>query len=309
MAKTVNAYLVDAPNIIVSRTMNPICAVPQMSWGSKATDGGNLLLNEDEYKGLVSAEPGAKKYIKRFMMGDEFINNIKRYCLWLVDCPPSDLRSLPLVKARVEAVKKFRSESKKEATRKKAITPTLFDEIHQPNTNYVALPAVSSERRYYIPIGFLPPEVIAGNKIYFIPDASLYDFAIVTSAMHMAWMRYTCGRLKSDYNYSNTIVYNNFPWPEPNEKQRADIEAAAQAVLDARALFPDSSLADLYDPDTMPPALAKAHQKLDKLVEKAYGKSFDSDAERVAFLFERYQALTADLFTEAGKKKEKKQAR
>jgi type I restriction-modification system DNA methylase subunit len=166
-AKSINAYLIDAPNIIVARRTSPLCAVPQMSWGSKATDGGNLILSEEEYLELIQAEPNAKKYIKRFMMGDEFINSIKRYCLWLADCSPSDLRSLPRVKARVDAVKKFRLESKKEATRKKAITPTLFDEIHQPATDYIALPAVSSERRYYIPIGFMSSKVIAGNKIYF----------------------------------------------------------------------------------------------------------------------------------------------
>jgi type I restriction-modification system DNA methylase subunit len=302
-ARTINAYLIDAANIIVQRMMRPICNALPMSWGSKATDGGNLILNEEEYLQLIKAEPEIKRYIKQFMMGDEFINNVKRYCLWLKDCSPAELKRMPNTLLRVEAVKKFRLSSKKEATRKKASTPTLFDEIHQPDSSYIALPAVSSERRYYIPVGFLSPDIIAGNKIYFIKDAALYDFGVITSAMHMAWMRYTCGRLELRYNYSNTIVYNNFPWPTPTDKQREDIEVAAQAVLDARAKFPECSLADLYDPDTMPPELAKAHAKLDRLVEKAYGKTFESDAERVAFLFERYQQLTADLFTEAPKKR------
>jgi hypothetical protein len=242
-----------------------------------------------------------------FLGADEFINGIERYCLWLKDAPPTLLRNSPFIRQRLEAVRNFRLESKRDATRELATTPAQFAFISHPDTPYLLFPSVSSERRDYIPLGFMPAETIASNLCLIVPDATLYHLGILTSAMHMAWMRAVCGRLESRYRYSAGIVYNNFPWPEcsPSPQtspckgegaKREAIEAAAQAVLDARAQFPDATLADLYDPLTMPPALLHAHQKLDAAVDRAYGKTgFKSDAERVAFLFARYQALTSLL--------------
>jgi len=296
LSRQINPYLVDAENIVVTSRTTPLCDVPIMGRGSQPTDNGNFLFSEEEYKNFVTQEPNAAPYIKQFMMGYEFINNIRRYCLWLVDCPPDVLKKLLLVRERVENIREYRMKSTKEATRKKSSTPTLFDENHQPTQDYIGFPQVSSERRRYIPIGFLSPDIIAGNKIYVIPNATLFHFGVLTSLMHMAWIRYVAGRLKNDFNYTNTIVYNNFPWPTPNEKQKEAIEKAAQDVLDARKMYPNSSLADLYDPDLMPAALVKTHTKLDRLVEKAYGKTFTDDSERVSFLFEEYRKLTEGLF-------------
>jgi hypothetical protein len=306
-ANQINAYLVDGPNIIIESRHQPISAVPIMMYGNKPVDGGYLIIENEEFEDFITKEPEAKKYIRQLIGADEYINDLKRYCLWLVEVSPAIIRKMPLVMARVEAVKQFRLSSTKEATRKFAALPTRFIEIRQPDQDYIIVPCHSSENRKYIPIGFIDKNVVTNNAVLIIPDATMFHFGILTSTMHMAWMRYVCGRLKSDYRYSKDIVYNSFPWPTPTDKQREDIEAAARAVLDARAEFPDCSLADLYDPDTMPPELAKAHAKLDRLVERAYGKSFGSDAERVAFLFERYQELTADLFTDTrGKRKKEK---
>jgi hypothetical protein len=290
-AKNINPFLVDAPSVVLKSRRDPICPVSPMLYGSKPADGGNLLLSDAEYKELIHNEPASARWVKRFLNADEFINNTDRYCLWLADCPPNILNSMPHVKKRVEKVRDMRRASTKAATREQAATPTLFAEIRQCKTSYLLVPAHTSENRTYIPVGYLSADVICGNANFQIPDATLYDFGIFTSLMHNAWMRTVCGRIKSDYRYSNTIVYNNFPWPEnPGDKQKQDIEAAAQAVLDARAQFPDASLADLYDPLTMPPVLLKAHQKLDKAVDAAYGKkTFPTEAARVAFLFELYQ--------------------
>jgi hypothetical protein len=277
-----------------------------MSNGGKPTDGGNLLLSDEEKDALIAVEPKAANWIRPFLMGDEFINNIGRWCLWLVNIPPAELRAMPHVIKRVEGVRAMREASTKPATVALASTPTLFGEIRQPKSKrYLAIPKVSSERRQFIPIGYLDNEVICGDKIFFVDDASLFTFGVLTSTMHNAWMRYTCGRLKSDYSYSNTIVYNNYLWPgfageALSDKRRNAIEHAAQCVLDVRAQFENSSLADLYDPLTMPPALLKAHQKLDAAVDAAYQpsggkKSYASDAERVAFLFELYQRITSLL--------------
>jgi type I restriction-modification system DNA methylase subunit len=294
-AQNINPYLVDAANIILENRKQPICAVTTMHYGSKPADGGNLLLSEQEKQDLVSEEPEANRWIKRFLNADEFLYNIRRYCLWLTDCPPNVLRSLPKVMARVEKVREMRSKSTKEATRTLAATPTLFSEIRQSKKEYLLVPIHTSENRIYIPVGYLSAENICGNANFQIPDATLFDFGIFTSLMHMAWMRQVCGKLESRYRYSNTIVYNNFPWPEnPTEKQKQAIETAAQGVLDAREQFPDSSLADLYDPLTMPPVLLKAHQQLDKVVDAAYGKTnFQTETQRVAFLFELYQKYTS----------------
>jgi hypothetical protein len=311
--KRINAYLVDAPEVLLNKRRTPICQVTEMTNGSKPTDGGNLLMNDAEKEALLAVEPHAAQWIRPYLMGDEFINNISRWCLWLVDTPPAVLRSMPHVMKRVEAVRAMRISSTDAQTQKDANNPTQFQKIRQPQTpRYLAIPKVSSERRQFIPIGYLDNEVICGDKIFFVDDASLFTFGVLTSTMHNAWMRYTCGRLKSDYSYSNTIVYNNYPWPgfagEPlSDKHRNAIEQAAKGVLDARAQFADSTLADLYDPLTMPPALLKAHQKLDTAVDAAYQpsggkKTYASDAERVAFLFELYQRITSLLSTPAVKK-------
>jgi len=296
-----NPYLLKSPTIFIERRNKPICNVPKMQKGNEMYDDCNLIIEENEYEDFIKNEPLSKKYIKRYMGAEEFINNKVRYCLWLLDVEPAELRKMPSVMKRVEAVKQFRLKSNREATRKTADTPTTFSVIHQPTTNYILVPVISSEKRDYIPIGFLSPEIIVSYAVFTIPNAELYHFGILTSSMHMAWTRYVCGRLKSDYRYSNDIVYNNFPFPEPTEKQKTEIEKLAQAVLDARSQFPNSTLADLYDPLAMPKVLLNAHQKLDKAVENAYGRTFDDDGQRVAYLFELYQKLTGELFTETKK--------
>jgi len=307
--RNINPYLVDAPDVVLKKRSKPICAVPEIRFGNQPIDGGHFILSEDERTELLRREPDAKKFIHPFLGADEFINNIPRYCLWLKDAKPDELRRLPIVMQRVQAVKAFRLESKRQATNDLAATPTQFAFVSHPDSHYLLLPSVSSERRNFIPIGFMPPEVVTSNLCLIVAGATLYHFGILTSTMHMAWVRYTCGRLKSDYRYSNSIVYNNYPWPdEPSDKQRAAIEAVAQAVLDARAQFPQSSLADLYDPLTMPPALVKAHQALDRAVDACYRKAaFTSDARRVEFLFERYQQLNSLLPVE--KKTTKRKAK
>ena len=315
-AKRINAYLVDAPDVLLNKRRAPICEVPEMTNGNMPNEGGKLLLSQAEKEELLLHQPNAKEWIKPFSMGEEFINNTPRWCLWLVNCSPSQLRAMPRVMKCVEMVRETRLVSSRATTKDLANTPTLFGEIRQPQSKrYLAIPKVSSERRQFIPIGYLDNEVICGDKIFFVDDASLFTFGVLTSTMHNAWMRYTCGRLKSDYSYSNTIVYNNFPWPgfageALNDKHRDAIEQAAQCVLDARAQFADSSLADLYDPLTMPPALLKAHQKLDAAVDAAYlssggKKAYASDAERVAFLFELYQRITSLLPAAVAKKTRK----
>ena len=297
IAANINPYLVDAPDVLLPSRRSPICNVPVIVFGSMANDGGHLLLDDTEREALLEAEPHAEPWVRRFLGADEFINGLSRWCLWLVDCPPAALRSMPIVKARVQAVRHHREASARAATQALAATPSLFGEIRQPRGRYLLVPRHSSERRDIIPIGFLDPAVIVGDANLCVPDATVYHFGVMTSRMHMAWVKYVCGRIKSDYRYTNQIVYNNFPWPEPpTDKQRAAIETAAQAVLDTRAQFPGSTLADLYDPLTMPPALLKAHHKLDAVVDAAYGrKGFKTDAERVAFLFELYQRHTSLL--------------
>ena len=217
IAKRINAYLVDAPDVFLNKRTRPISNVPLMANGGKPTDGGNLLMNDAEKKALLAAEPQAAKWIRPYLMGDEFINNISRWCLWLVNIPPAELRAMPHVLKRVEGVRAMREASTKAATVALAATPTLFGEVRQPNTpRYLAIPKVSSERRQFIPIGYLDNNVICGDKIFFVADASLFTFGVLTSTMHNAWMRQTCGRLESRYSYSNTIVYNNYPWPTPS---------------------------------------------------------------------------------------------
>ncbi len=292
-AEKINPYLVNADTIFIESHKNPICNVPEMMGGGKPADNGNLILSIEEKIELLRKEPQAEPLIRPFMMGKDFIDRKPRYCLWLVNANPALLRKCPLVMERVEKVKQFRLASKKAATNKKAETPTLFDEIKDSKTDYIALPVVSSENRKYIPIDYLSKEVIAGNKLFEMPNATIYHFGILTSSVHMAWMRAVCGRLKSDYSYSNTIVYNNFPWCTPTPEQKAKIEQTAQGILEARALYPDCSLADLYDETTMPPELRKAHKANDKAVMQAYGFKPDmTESEIVAELMKMYQELT-----------------
>jgi len=293
----ITPYLAPGPNIIIKKRQTPICNVPVMRYGNKPSDDGNFILDDEEKKTLLKKEPGAAPFVRPYMGSEDFINSKKRWCLWLKDVSPRELRDMPEVLARVERVREFRLKSSAAPTRKTADTPALFFYISQPDTDYLVIPEVSSERRQFIPIGYASKNVICSNTNYLIPEASLYILGMLCSTMHMAWVRHVCGRLKSDYRYTGSMVYNNFPWPsEPTEKQRSTIEQAAQAVLDARAAHPDASLADLYDPVAMPPDLRRAHQALDKAVDAAYGKkNFTSDAERVAFLFELYHKYTSML--------------
>ena len=307
--KNVNAYLVDGPEIYVLPRQTPICDVPSIGIGNKPIDGGFYLFKDAEKEEFLRLEPGAAQYFKRWYGSDEFLNNRPRWCLWVGDAEPSRLRQLPEVMKRVEAVRRVREASSSPGTRKLAETPTRFHVENMPDSNYLVIPEVSSERRRYIPIGFFSPEILCSNLVRIVPNATLYHFGVLTSSMHMAWTRYVCGRLKSDYRYSKDIVYNNFPWPTADAETQAKIVDAAQGVLDARALFPNSSLADLYDPLATPPALVKAHEKLDRLVERAYRpKKFDSDAERVAFLFERYRELVdAEAVASENEKRKKRE--
>ena len=293
-ATNINPYLCDAPTVFIEKHSKPLCDVPPMISGNRPADGGYLLLSEEEYNDLIEREPSAKKYIKRFMMGYEFINNVPRYCLWLVDITPGELRKLPYVSQRVKLCKEDRENSPDIGRRKLSETPTLMRETRNPD-NYIAVPVVSSQRRRYVPIGYLHNDVIAGNKLFIIDGAGLYHFGIITSNVHMAWMRYVGGRLKSDYSYSKDIVYNDFPWPSPSPEQKAKIEQTAQGILDARALYSDSSLADLYDPLTMPPELRKAHNQNNVAVMKSYGfPTSMSEADCVAALMKMYQELTSE---------------
>lgn len=305
--KNINPYLVEGNDNILFKRLSPICPVPQMSYGSMPNEGGFLLMNENEKNVLVAKEPNARKFIRKFVMGEELINNIPRYCLWLVDAKPEEINTISEVKKRVEEVYKIRNSSTREATNKLAQFPTRFGEMRQPTVNYIALPRVSSVNRRYIPITILEKEVIAGDKVYTIQTAERYVFGMLIGAMHMAWMRVSSGRLKSDYSYSTQLTYNNYPWPEnPTEKQKQTVEEKAQQVLDVRAQFPQSSLADLYDPLTMPPALVKAHNELDKAVDLCYRpQPFPSETKRIEFLFELYDKYTSGLFAQEGKKKKK----
>ena len=292
-AKNINPYLVDAPDVVLRNRSKPVCEVPPIGIGNKPIDGGNYLFTPEEKAEFLQREPQAEKWFRRWIGSREFINNIERWCLWLGDCPPSELRKMPQALARVEAVRRFRLASKSAPTRKIAATPTRFHVENIPESDFLVIPKVSSERRLYIPIGYLPPEILASDLVFIVGNASPFHFGILSSNMHMAWMRSVCGRLESRYRYSAGIVYNNFPWPQdPSPDAVKRIEQSVQAVLDARAAHPESSLADLYDPLTMPPDLHKAHQALDRAVDRAYSrKKFIGDADRVAFLFERYAEL------------------
>ena len=350
----INPYLADGPNVVVTKRSAPLDGRPKMRCGSKPTDGGFLILSAEERTELLASFPTAADWVRPYIGSEEFINGSQRWCLWLKGVAPAAIRAVKPVMERVEAVRKFREASTAAPTRATASTPGQFFFVSQPATDYILVPEVSSERRRYVPVGWMSPNIISSNKNYIVSEPSLWIFGMLQSVMHMAWLATVGGRLKSDFQYSASLVYNNFPWPDPpgspttvrtersrpqdgevevsppgpstsaadaayaqgerggldvqdarSEKHRAPIETAAQAVLDVRAAFPDSTLADLYDPLSMPPALVKAHQNLDRAVdvayiaaEKAAGRKtpkLTTDAERVAFLFERYQQLTSLL--------------
>ena len=292
IVKNINAYLMDAPNIIVDNRLKPLSDVPEMIVGSCPTDGGGFILTPEEYEDFIKKEPNAKKYIKKYIGSEEFINNKVRYCLWLKNCPPNELTKMPLVMQRIKSVQDFRLASKKEQTRKRASSPTLFAEDRYIPAKSIIIPMLSSENRDYVPMGFIDENTVPSNLASFIANATLYIFGVITSKLSMAWMKTVGSRMKSDYRFSASLVYNTFPFPNPTEEQKEKIEKTAQAILDARSQFPEASLADLYNPLTMPPALRKAHEANDKAVEKAYGKTFSNDDERVAFLFEKYVEMT-----------------
>ena len=293
-ARNINPYLVDADDVVITNRSQPLTSAPRMMYGSKPTDGGHFLMNDDQYRELIRREPQAISVIRPFISAREFLNNIPRWVIWLPGVSPSALRQMPLVLSQVEAVRQFRSESKAATTRNYPYH-SLFRQVTQPLSDHVVIPAHSSETRDYIPIGFFTKDDIVGNSCFAVKDASLYHFAVLTSAMHMAWVRAVCGRLESRYRYSKDIVYNNFPWPNATERQRETIGALGQGILDARARYPDSTLADLYDPLTMPPDLRWAHEAVDRAIDRLYAprRTFTGDTDRLVVLFTRYQQLTA----------------
>ena len=296
-ATNINYYLYDGENIVVTSRNNPICNVPNMIYGNKPADGGNLIIEEANYSSFISKEPEAQKFIRPLLGAVEYLHGKKRWCLWLVHAEPEELKKLPLIMERIKKCRQTRLNSIAAGIRKFADTPTLFAQITQPEgKSYIIVPRVSSETRRYVPIGFMSPETIVTDAVQIIPNATLYEFGVISSNVHMAWMRVVAGRLKSDYRYSKDVVYNNFPWPTPNPAQKAIIEATAQEILDARAIYPDSSLADLYDPLTMPPELITAHQHNDRAVMQAYGFSVKNmkESDCVAALMEMYQRITHD---------------
>ncbi len=294
--KNINPYLVGGDDIVVEKRRKPICDVPNISFGSMPNDGGNFLLTDEEKEELISDEPMAEKYIKPLLSAREFLNGKNRWCLWLDELAPNDLKSMPLVKQRIENVRKLRAESTREATKKLAEYPTLFGENRQPKCDFILIPLHSSENRTYIPMGVFNKNNIANNSTSIVPIDSIVHFGFLTSTMHMTWIKYISGRIKSDYRYSNELVYNNYPFPKNvSTKNRENVEEKAQNILDIRASFPDSSLADLYDPLAMPPKLKKVHQELDKAVDKCYTKrTFKSDKERIEFLFGLYEGYVGD---------------
>lgn len=306
--KNINPYLVEGNDIIITRRTQPLNNIPNISFGSMPNDGGHLLLTDEEKNQIINSEPEASKFIKPMISAYEFLNGKNRWCLWLVDITPTELRKIKTIRERVELVKEHRLSSNRAATKKLAEFPALFGENRQPSTDYILIPRHSSETRKYIPFGLFDKNSIASDSCLFVANIVPYHYGVLSSLMHMTWIRYTCGRLESRYRYSNEFVYNTYPWPgQPTDKQIKAVEEAAQAVLDARAQFPDASLADLYDPSTMPPVLVKAHQQLDKAVDLCYRpQPFPDETRRIEYLFGLYDQYTAGLFKEEKKKKEKK---
>jgi hypothetical protein len=314
VVRNINPYLVDAKDALLEKRRKPLCLVPEIGIGNKPIDGGHYLFTTPEKMAFLSLEPSAAPYFRPWLGGEEFLNGGERWCLWLGDCPPDKLRAMPYARQRAEAVRLYRlgkgpnkkgkipEEAPPASTQDLAQTPTRFHVENMPAGNFIVIPEASSERRQFIPMSFMSPDTICSNLVKIAPNATLYHLGILLSSMHMAWVRQVCGRLESRYRYSVGIVYNNFPWPRAiKDKQKAAIEVAAQTVLDARAKFPNASLADLYDPVTMPSELARAHQSLNKIVDRAYGRVFISDAERVAFLFDLYAEYTSLSATRKGK--------
>ena len=294
VAKNINGYLLDAPDVFIESRVKPLCDVPEIRKGNQPTDGGNLIIEKEDYSEFIKKEPAALPYIKRFFGAKEYLNNIPRYCLWLVNVPPSQIKAMPAVMERVTKVREMRLASSDPGTHRLADAPSVFRETNNPE-HAIVIPEVSSERRRYVPMSFIGKDVICSNKLQIIPGANLYEFGILESSVHMAWMRVVCGRLKSDYDYSKKIVYNNFPWPDTSisESAKQKIEQTAQAILDARSLYPAESLAVLYDETLMPPELRKAHRANDAAVLEAYGIPKDaSESDIVALLFKMYQELT-----------------
>ncbi|BBQ25478.1 hypothetical protein WP2W18C05_16940 [Aeromonas sp. WP2-W18-CRE-05] len=295
--RNISPYLIEGNNTAVTPQNTPIVSdVPPLLFGNKPTDGGNLLLNRNEYEGLITNEPQSEKLLKKVLGADEFINGIERWCLWLVDVNENELKKSPLVFERVQAVKDFRMRSPKASTKKKANTPHLFDENRHPQSGeYILVPSVSSERRLYVPLGIFDSNVVSTNRNYIIPNGTLYEFGVLSSLMHNDWMRLVTGRLESRYSYSSSVVYNTFPWPEKTELQRKEIEFLAEEVLLTRAEFPGRTLAELYDPDKMPTALLAAHQALDRAVDRLYrDRPFKDATERLSCLLARYEALVGN---------------
>ncbi|WP_026786784.1 type IIL restriction-modification enzyme MmeI [Planktothrix rubescens] len=307
-AKNINPYLVNGTDTTIQRRQNPLSNIPSIGIGNKPIDGGNYLFTTPEKEDFIKIEPQSAKWFRKWVGSDEFINNRERWCLWLGDCPPNELKQMPQALKRVEAVKKVRLESQSIPTQKLAQTPTRFHVENIPSGEYLIVPKVSSERRKYIPIGFSDSNTLSSDLLFVVSNSSLYHFGILTSEMHMTWVRYVCGRLKSDFRYSKDIVYNNYPFPENvSDKQKQKVEIAAQKVLDTRAKYPDSSLADLYDPLTMPPDLVKAHQTLDKAVDLCYRpQPFVSELNRIEYLFSLYEAISVPLLKVEKKKRSQK---
>ena len=298
-AKNINPYLVNATDLVILKRKKPICNVSEISFGSMPNDGGEFLFSEEEKEVFLKSEPKAKSYIKPLLSAHEFLNRKKRWCLWLKNISQEDLKNLKEVNKRVQNVKKIRSSSPRAATKALAKVPHLFGEIRQPDSNFILIPLHSSENRSYIPMGFFTKSSIANNSTSVIPNATLFEFGILNSKMHMTWVVYTCGRIKSDYRYSNEMVYNNYPWPKTiDTKNKKLIEEKAQKILDERSKCKDLSLAKLYDPSKMPAELLKAHKSLDKAVDTCYSNAiFKTDKKRIEFLFEEYNKLINNLKT------------
>lgn len=303
--RNIGPYLVEGPNTAIVNRERPLCDVPEIGIGNKPIDGGNYLFTEEEKTDFLRVEPQAAPFFRPWIGSDEFINGYTRWCLWLGDCEPAQLRNMPESRKRVQAVKKYRLASKSAPTRKLAETPTRFHVENMPPRPSLVIPKVSSERRIHIPIGFVSPETLVSDLCFVLPSPSLFLFGVLTSGMHMAWVRHVCGRLESRYRYSAKLVYNNFPWPEnPTDKQKAAVEQAAQRVLDARAEYPTSSLADLYDPLAVPRSLVNAHRALDRAVDRCYrSRPFENDSDRITFLFELYDKYTAALLAPERKRR------
>jgi len=304
-AGNISPYLIEGSDVAITSRSTPVCQVPECTYGNKPTDGGHLIIEEEDRREFLKENPEAKKFIRPLLCAEEYLHSIPRWCLWLVGASPSEIRSITGIKKRVEAVRDFRLASKKGSTREMANQPTVFAEIRQPKSRFMVVPQHTSQLRRYVPFGYFPPNHIVHNSCSAIPDATLYHFGVLSSETHMAWVRTVCGRIKSDYRYSTNLVYNNFPWPAAGtDKQRAAVEATAQAVLDARAQYPTSTLADLYDPLMMPAPLLKAHQALDRAVDRCYRPDpFPSERHRVEYLFALYEKITAPLVASAKPKR------